>query len=124
MAINLFDVIKKACVSTKSIALNRAKSPKIVIFVNINANKIMIKEAVKVFFGAEPLSVNTILVKGKRKRSKKGFYVESDYKKAIVTFKNIDNISQLVSPGDSNISSFEEFQATNNPNNLVIEKGK
>lgn len=65
-------------------------------YVNPDANKIQIKEAVEEKFGITVLSVNTMNYLGKTKSryTKKGVQVgkRSDFKKAIVTLKNGDEI--------------------------------
>ena len=60
--------------------------------VHKNANKILIKNAIKSLFDVNPLNVNIINVRGKKKRVRYKFGYTSSYKKAIVTLKKGDKI--------------------------------
>ena len=81
-----YDIIIKPLLSEKSYATIPDK--KYTFVVNINANKIQIKQAVEQIFKVKIKSVNTLIVKGKEKtqNTKNGRSVgrTSDYKKAIV----------------------------------------
>ncbi len=81
-----YDIIIKPLLSEKSYATIPDK--KYTFVVNINANKIQIKQAVEQIFKVKVKSVNTLIVKGKEKtqNTKNGRSVgrTSDYKKAIV----------------------------------------
>ena len=81
-----YDIIIKPLLSEKSYATIPDK--KYTFIVNINANKIQIKQAVEQIFKVKVKSVNTLIVKGKEKtqNTKNGRSVgrTSDYKKAIV----------------------------------------
>lgn len=84
----IFDIIESPCMTNKAHSLNSNLS-QVVIFVNISANKDEIKKSVESIFGIEVLKVNTILIKGKRKRSgSKHYYKEKNQKKAIIIFKD------------------------------------
>ncbi|MFH0874251.1 MAG: 50S ribosomal protein L23 [Candidatus Komeilibacteria bacterium] len=58
-----------------------------VFHVNLQANKIMVKQAVKAVYKVDPMSVNIVRVQGKHVRRGKTIGQQSDYKKAIVTLK-------------------------------------
>jgi large subunit ribosomal protein L23 len=60
--------------------------------VHKNANKILVKNAIKDLFNVSPLTVNIINVRGKKKRVRYKFGYTSSYKKAIVTLKKGDKI--------------------------------
>lgn len=83
---NAYDIIKKPLLSEKSYATIPDK--KYTFIVDINANKIQIRQAVEQIFKVKVKSVNTLIVKGKVKtqNTKQGRSVgrTSDYKKAIV----------------------------------------
>lgn len=89
MALDIYSIIKKPFVSDKSVRLNQSENPKIVVEVDIKANKCMIKQAIRQLFGVsfEDITVRTIISKGCVKRTRKGYYSEKDSKKAIVSFK-------------------------------------
>ncbi len=83
---NAYDIIKKPLLSEKSYATIPDK--KYTFIVDINANKIQIRQAIEQIFKVKVKSVNTLIVKGKVKtqNTKQGRSVgrTSDYKKAIV----------------------------------------
>ena len=83
---NAYDIIKKPLLSEKSYATIPDK--KYTFVVDIDANKIQIKQAVEEIFKVKVKRVNTLVVKGKKKiqNTKQGRSVgkTSDYKKAIV----------------------------------------
>ncbi|HBD92833.1 MAG: 50S ribosomal protein L23 [Spirochaetes bacterium GWF1_31_7] len=86
------EIILRPVLSEKSTAL-REKSNKIVFVVSKEANKIMIKNAVKELFDVDPVSVNVINNKGKMKRVRYKYGKTASFKKAIVTLKQGDKIS-------------------------------
>ena len=81
-----YDIIKKPLLSEKSYATISDK--KYTFIVDLNANKIQIKQAVEEIFKVKVKQVNTLIVKGKKKtqNTKQGRSVgrTSDYKKAVV----------------------------------------
>ena len=81
-----YDIIKRPLLSEKSYATIAEK--KYTFIVDLNANKIQIKQAVEEIFKVKVKQVNTLIVKGKKKpqNTKQGRSVgrTSDYKKAIV----------------------------------------
>jgi large subunit ribosomal protein L23 len=101
MALDIYSVIKKPFISDKSVRFNQFENPKIVVEVDIKANKCMIKQAIRQLFGVSfnDITVHTIIVKGRTKRTKKGYYSEKDSKKAIVSFKkgSMQNLEKFAS---------------------------
>ncbi len=83
---NAYDIIIRPLLSEKSYATIPDK--KYTFVVNMDANKIEIKQAVEQIFKVKVKRVNTLIVKGKKKvqNTKQGRSVgrTSDYKKAIV----------------------------------------
>jgi large subunit ribosomal protein L23 len=80
------DVIKKPILSEKS--LDSVGNKKYVFEVDVNANKIQIKDAVqKLFDGVKVESVHTVNCKGTFKRQGKGSGYTNKYKKAYVQLK-------------------------------------
>ena len=55
--------------------------------VSKDANKVEIKQAVEILFDVEVMSVNTSVLKGKRKRFRGHMGKQKDIKKALVTLK-------------------------------------
>lgn len=83
-SINLKQIILRPVVTEKSLA--DQSNGKYYFWVEKNANKNQIAEAFKSIFGIDPLSVNTIKVKGKVKTNWKTRQpiMKSDRKKAII----------------------------------------
>lgn len=71
----------------------REKENKYVFIIHKNANKIMVKDAVRRLFNVEPLAVNIVNIRGKKRRVRYKYGYTSSYKKAIVTLKKGDKIS-------------------------------
>lgn len=106
--LKVFDIIKRPHTSLKAAILNKGNSPQLVIIVDKHATKPDIKMAVKTLFGVEVVSVNTLIVKGKKKRSAgRHVYCGPDLKKAIVTLKQGQQIGGLeASASMSDVESF------------------
>jgi large subunit ribosomal protein L23 len=71
---------------------------KYVFQVSTNVNKIEIRNAVERLFNVKVTGVNTVVVKGKKKRLGRFEGVTADWKKAVVTLKDgykIDNFEKL-----------------------------
>lgn len=85
-------IIVKPHITEKSTSL-RVDENKYVFVVHKDANKIMIKDAVRRLFGVEPISVSVINKKGKRRRVRYKYGFTSSFKKAIVTLKKGDKIA-------------------------------
>ncbi len=83
--IHPYSVLKRPIITEKSTIL--AGQGKYVFEVDIRANKPQIKEAVELAFGVRVKSVNTMIVKGKRKRWGRRVTRRPDWKKAIVTLQ-------------------------------------
>lgn len=84
------DVIIKPVLSEKSTTL--AKEGKYVFRVSKNANKKIVKRAIKEIFNVEPVRVNIMNVRGRRKRVRYNYGYTASWKKAIVTLKQGDKI--------------------------------
>ncbi len=81
-----YSIVKRPMITEKS--MNLAAMNKYVFEVDINANKIEIADAVRRIFSVEVAGVNTLRVKGKKRRM--GRMSEgrtADWKKAYVTLK-------------------------------------
>ena len=77
------DIILAPVVTEKSVGLLAEK--KYTFKVDKNANKIQIAEAVEAIFGVKVLKVNTISMKGAKRRMGRFEGYRPDWKKAIVT---------------------------------------
>ena len=79
------DVILSPVITEKSTLLTEANQ--IVFRVALDASKPKIAKAVAELFKVKVKGVNTVKVKGKRKLARGKPYTRSDYKKAIVTLE-------------------------------------
>ena len=91
------DVILKPVISEKSYGL--LEDNKYTFIVHPGANKTQIKIAVEQIFNVRVLDVNTLNRAGKRKRTKSGYGVRKDTKRAIVSLKAGDTIELFGGPG-------------------------
>jgi large subunit ribosomal protein L23 len=83
--LHLYDVILRPVVTEKT-NLAVADLNQYTFEVDLNANKIQIKEAVEIIFDVDVLAVNTRVMPLKRGRRGRKFYVRKQaWKKAVVT---------------------------------------
>lgn len=85
-------ILKKPIVTEKMTAVGSMKNPQYGFVVDINANKIQIRQAVEKTYGVSVEGISTMIVYGKkRNRSTKARYITGKtptYKKAVVTLSN------------------------------------
>lgn len=89
----LLKVLKQPVISEKS--FTSTEQGKYVFLVDIAATKVEIAQAVEKAFKVNVVDVNTVIVKGKKKRFGKVFGRRSDYKKAVVTIKKGESIEDF-----------------------------
>ena len=90
------NVIKRVVVTEKS--SGEVQRDKYTFYVDLNASKIQIKHALKEVFGVEAQTVNTTMLRGKKRRRGRIVGQTADRKKAVVTLKagqNADKIKAL-----------------------------
>lgn len=87
-------IIKYPSITEKNTVL-RSEQNKYVFEVALDADKAEIKEAVQKIFSVDVVAVNTIVVKGKKKRTGRSVGYRSDRKKAIVKVKAGQNIEKF-----------------------------
>ena len=85
-----YDVIVAPVITEKSTILSEHNQ--VVFEVNINANKVEIKDAIESLFKVKVTAVNTLRVKGKAKRFRGIPGRRKDVKKAVVTLQDGDTI--------------------------------
>ena len=85
------DIIKRPIALTEK-ATELKEENKVVFEVNPSANKIQIKSAIEELFGVKVTSVNTLIQRGKRKRMGRKLAQRRNWKKAIVTLREGDDI--------------------------------
>jgi large subunit ribosomal protein L23 len=101
MALNIYNVIRRPVLSEKSTDLINNKR-KITFFVDPQANKPMVKEALEKLFGVKVKAVNIKVRQGKNRIFKRVKSQGPLTKQAIVTLKDsesFDKLAQLVSGG-------------------------
>jgi len=87
-------IIKYPSITEKNTTL-RTDQNKYVFEVALEADKNEIKEAVQKIFSVDVVAVNTMVVKGKKKRTGRSVGYRSDRKKAIVKIKAGQNIEKF-----------------------------
>jgi large subunit ribosomal protein L23 len=87
-------LIKGPVITEKTHAL-REGANKVTFRVAVKANKIEIRKAIEELFKVKVLGVNTIRLRGKKKRLGRTEGVRPDWKKAIVTLAPGEKISGL-----------------------------
>jgi large subunit ribosomal protein L23 len=85
MDLSIYNVIKGPVISDKAYKANRVN--KVVLHVHIDANSVMIKEAVEKFFNVKVAKVNTLIRKNKARRVKRVLFEGSYEKRAYITLK-------------------------------------
>lgn len=85
-------VIKRPIVLTEKAALLKEEDNQVVFEVDPKANKIQIKSAVETLFDVKVESVNTLIQRGKVKRLGRRYLKKPNWKKAVVTLGEGDDI--------------------------------
>lgn len=86
MELNIYDIIKRPVITSKSIELYK-KLGKITLEVHTSANKTMIKDAVEKIWAVKVAGVGIVNLEGKVKTFARRDFQSSDRKKAIITLK-------------------------------------
>ena len=86
------DIIKRPILLTEKASRLREDHNQVVFEVSQKANKIQIKDAVEKLFSVGVLDVNTSNVRGKERRMGRGYGKLHNWKKAVVTLKEGDDI--------------------------------
>ena len=92
-------VIRRPIFLTEKSNLLRGKN-QVVFEVLRGANKIQIKDAVQKLFNVKVESVNTMLYRGKDRRMGRGYAKLQNWKKAVVTLKDGENIDFFAEQGE------------------------
>lgn len=96
----LLQIILSPHISEKS-SISMKKNNVIVLKVLKNSTKYDIKTAIRMLFKVDVKKVNTLIVKGKKKRQKNNIFKKSDWKKAYISLKSGQNLDFI---SNSNIS--------------------
>lgn len=86
MELSIYDVIKRIVITEKTTDLFK-KFGKLTLEVNVNTNKIMIRQAVEKVWDVKVKNVRIVTCPGKTKSFGRREFKSSDKKKAIVTLK-------------------------------------
>ena len=82
-----YEVLIKPIITEKSTALSGAASPQYAFQVHPKANKVEIRQAVEAAFGVNVTDVNTMNMLGKKRRMRVQQGRRPNWKKAIVTIR-------------------------------------
>ena len=86
------DVIKRPLYLTEKGAKLREEQNKYTFEVDLDANKIQIKDAIETLFKVTVDDVHTLIVRGHMRRMGRGFAKTRNWKKAVVTVREGDTI--------------------------------
>jgi large subunit ribosomal protein L23 len=86
-------IIRRPLALTEKASRLKAEHGQVVFEVERGANKIEIKSAVEELFGVKVTGVNTLVQRGKVKRMGRSYDKRQNWKKAIVTLREGDDIS-------------------------------
>jgi len=84
-------IIKRPVALTEKAARLKEQN-KVVFEVALDANKIQIREAVEAMFQVKVVNVSTLVQRGKMKRMGRGLAKRRNWKKAVVTLREGDDI--------------------------------
>jgi len=85
------DIIKRPIALTEK-ATRLKEANKVVFEVALSANKLEIKSAIETLFNVKVADVNTLVQRGKLKRMGRGLAKRPNYKKAVVTLQEGNDI--------------------------------
>lgn len=85
------EIIKRPIILTEKVRL-QSHDNAVSFEVARSANKIQIRDAVEKLFEVSVTSVNTLIVRGRLRRMGRGYVKSQNWKKAIVTLKEGDQI--------------------------------
>lgn len=88
---NPADIIKRPIALTEKAALLKEDN-KVIFEVALRANKVEIRKAVEEMFDVDVVEVNTLVQRGKVKRMGRGAAKRPNWKKAVVTLAEGDDI--------------------------------
>jgi len=87
-----YQVIKRPLITEKGMQSNEEHNT-VVFQVDPRANKLLIKQAIEALFHVKVLEVNTLNMRGKKKRVRMREGKKPDWKKAYVTLREGDTIT-------------------------------
>jgi large subunit ribosomal protein L23 len=94
-------IIKRPIFLTEKANVLRGKQNQVLFEVARTANKVEIKEAVQKLFNVKVKSVNTMHYRGKDRRMGRGYAQMQNWKKAVVTLKEGENLDFFADQSES-----------------------
>ena len=85
-------IIRRPIFLTEKSTTLRSKDNQVIFEVLRDANKVQIRDAVQKMFNVKVASVNTMLYRGKDRRMGRGYAKMQNWKKAVVTLAEGENI--------------------------------
>jgi len=85
-------IIKRPIALTEKATRLKMENNQVAFEVDLSANKIQIREAVEAMFDVKVTSVNTMIQRGKLKRMGRRYAKRRNWKKAIITLREGDDI--------------------------------
>jgi len=110
---SVYNVIQGPIISDKAYKLNK-NLKKLVLVVHPDANKPLVKEALKKLFNVEVEDVRIMICKGKTRRVGRREVIGSARKKAIVTLKEGYSIDLFDQAGNMGVVANEREEVTEN----------
>lgn len=92
-------IVRRPIVLTEKATRLREANNQVIFEVARSANKIEIKQAIEKLFKVKVVDVNTMLYRGKDRRMGRGYAKLQNWKKAIITLKEGDQIEFFESEG-------------------------
>ena len=92
-------IIRRPIMLTEKSSRLRDQGNKVIFEVRTTANKIQIKDAIQKLFKVTVVDVNTMNYRGKERRMGRGYGKLQNWKKAIITLKEGDQIQFFDSEG-------------------------
>jgi large subunit ribosomal protein L23 len=85
-------IIRRPIALTEKATRQKAEHNQVVFEVDLKANKIQIREAVERLFDVKVVAVNTMIFRGKLRRTRRQIVQRPNWKKAVVTLREGDDI--------------------------------
>jgi large subunit ribosomal protein L23 len=86
------EIIRRPIALTEKATRLREENNQVVFEVDRRANKIQIREAVETLFDVKVVAVNTMIFRGKTRRTRRQVVQRPNWKKAVVTLREGDDI--------------------------------
>ena len=94
-------IIRRPIALTEKATRLREENNQVVFEVDRRANKIQIREAVETLFDVKVVAVNTMIFRGKTRRTRRQVVQRPNWKKAVVTLREGDDIQFFSESEDS-----------------------